>query len=184
MRETIPASSYESPNPTSACNRRCRCHGAARAKGLEQVFAQTLRQFRSQGSRLQRGTHAWDDPGERKKTAAELREGNRPPKVRAASALYRSHAARHHQFTRVMDCQGSESTYLIGTFRVWPVVNMIAYQALTESRATSGPRSSCTMYTALAWGFVAFTAAMLWLAWLDRQERRAVARRTPPRTSS
>jgi hypothetical protein len=29
------------------------------------------------------------------------------------------------------------------------------------------------MYTALAWGFVAFTAAMvmgvLWLAWLDRQ---------------
>ena len=141
MRETIPASSYESPNPTSACNRRCRCHGAARAKGLEQVFAQTLRQFRSQGSRLQRGTHAWDDPGERKKTAAELREGNRPPKVRAASALYRSHAARHHQFTRVMDCQGSESTYLIGTFRVWPVVNMIAYQALTESRATSGPRS-------------------------------------------
>jgi hypothetical protein len=30
--------------------------------------------------------------------------------------------------------------YLIGTFRVWPVVNMIAYQALAESRAISGPR--------------------------------------------
>jgi hypothetical protein len=65
---------------------------------------------------------------------------------------------------------------------------MIAYQALTESRATSGPMEACTMYTALAWGFVAFTAAMvmgvLWLAWLDRQDRRAAARRTPPRTSN
>ena len=44
------------------------------------------------------------------------------------------------------------------------------------------------MYTALAWGFVAFTAVMvmgvLWLAWLDRQGRRAVARRAPPRTSN
>ena len=41
------------------------------------------------------------------------------------------------------------------------------------------------MYTALAWGFVAFTAFMvtgaLWLAWLDR---RAVARHAPSQISS
>jgi hypothetical protein len=130
MRETIAASSYEFANPTSACNRRCRRHGAARVKGLEQVSAQTLRQFRSHAI-TKRNTRMARSGGTQKERGRTPR-WNRPPKVRATSALYRSHAARHHRFTRVMNCQGSESTYLIGTFRVWPVANMIAYQAPTS----------------------------------------------------
>ena len=48
-----------------------------------------------------------------KKTAAKLREGSGPPKVRVTSTLYRSHAALEDQLTRVMGCQGSESTYAV-----------------------------------------------------------------------
>ena len=40
-----------------------------------------------------------------KKTAAKLREGSGPPKVRVTSTLYRSHAALEDQLTRVMGCQ-------------------------------------------------------------------------------
>ena len=42
------------------------------------------------------------------KTAAELRGGSGPPKVRVTSTRYRSHVTLKHQLIRVMGCQGSE----------------------------------------------------------------------------
>ena len=81
------------------------------------------------------------------KTAAELRGGSGPPKVRVTSTRYRSHVALKHQLTGVMGCQGSESTHVVaaarpwgtglgtdrqvGTFRVWLAASVCASMAAT-----------------------------------------------------
>ena len=113
MPATIPVASYGFRNPTSPCNRRRRCHVAARAKGLE-AFVQALckrcgdfqAEDHNRGKERAHGTILAC-----KKAAAELRGGKRATEVWAMSTLYSSHAARKHQLIRVVGRQGSESTY-------------------------------------------------------------------------